>query len=71
MNKLKNTDRKCASAGVMILKASEAHVTGMDKEKFAALEAEDGSTLRAVSVNISKGFDSAEAQEQVAKWRQW
>jgi MerR family transcriptional regulator, thiopeptide resistance regulator len=54
-----------------VLRASEARIIGMGKERFAALQAEGGSIFKAISDNMSKGFDSAEVQEQVAKWRQW
>jgi MerR family transcriptional regulator, thiopeptide resistance regulator len=53
------------------LRNSEARVIKMGKEKFAALQAEGGAIFQAIFDNMSQGFDSAEVQGQVAKWRQW
>lgn len=57
--------------GDKTLEDSEARVIKMGKGKFAAVQAEGGSIFKAISDNMQKGFDSAEVQEQVAKWRQW
>jgi MerR family transcriptional regulator, thiopeptide resistance regulator len=53
------------------LMASEARVMKMSKEKFAALQAEGSAIFKAISDNMEKGYNSAEVQEQVEKWRQW
>jgi DNA-binding transcriptional MerR regulator len=57
--------------GDKVLKDSEARVMKMGKDKFAALQAKGGSIFKAISDNMSQGFDSPVVQEQVAKWRQW
>lgn len=53
------------------LKNSEARVTRMGKEKFAALQAEGGVIFKTIADNMKQGFDSPEIQVQIAKWRQW
>jgi hypothetical protein len=53
------------------LKASEARVTAMDKDKFAAVQAEGDAIFRAISDNMAREFDSREVHEQVARWWQW
>ncbi len=57
--------------GEKTLLESEERVMKMGKEKFAALQAEGGAIFKSISGNMAKGFDSAEVQKQVAKWRQW
>lgn len=57
--------------GDKVLEESEARVIKMGKEKFTALQAEGGLIFKAISDNMSKGFDNAEVQQQVARWRQW
>jgi len=44
------------------LKESEERVTDMDKEKFAALQAEGGKIFQAISHNMTSGCDSTEIQ---------
>jgi MerR family transcriptional regulator, thiopeptide resistance regulator len=53
------------------LKKSEARITGMGKEKFAALQAEGKEIFMAISLNISRGAECPEVQEQISKWRSW
>jgi MerR family transcriptional regulator, thiopeptide resistance regulator len=53
------------------LKASEARIMKMGKEKFAAVQGEGDVIFKAISDNMEKGHKSAEVQEQVVKWRQW
>jgi DNA-binding transcriptional MerR regulator len=57
--------------GESALKESEDRIRAMGREKFAGLQAEGGVIFRAISDNMSRGFDSREVQEQVARWRQW
>jgi len=57
--------------GNRALEESEARVLKMGREKFAALQAEGGLIFKAISDNMSKGFDSAEVQKHIAGWRQW
>ena len=57
--------------GKKTLKDSEACVMKMGKQRFAEIQAEGGVIYRTIVDNRSKGFDSPEVQEQVAKWRQW
>jgi len=53
------------------LEDSEARVMDMGKEGFAGVQAEGDSIFRAMAANMSKGPDSMEVQEQLAKWREW
>ncbi len=53
------------------LRDSDARVMKMGKERFAALQAEGESIFQCIADSMSRGFDSAEVQEQVAKWREW
>jgi MerR family transcriptional regulator, thiopeptide resistance regulator len=53
------------------LNKSEARVTGMGKEKFAALQDEAGEIFKTISLNMSEGVDSPKVQEQIGRWRQW
>jgi len=53
------------------LKKSEALVMNMGKEKFTALQAEGNQIFVAISLNMSRGAESFEVQEQIGKWRQW
>ncbi len=57
--------------GEKTLQESEERVIKMGKEKFAKLQAEGGKIFQTISYNMSKGFDSAEVQKQVAKLRKW
>jgi DNA-binding transcriptional MerR regulator len=57
--------------GDKTLEDSEARIINMGKEKFAALQEEGGAIFKAVSDNMPKGFDSAEVQELVSRWRDW
>lgn len=57
--------------GEKTLKDSEERVMNMGKEKFKALQNEGGVIFKAISENMSKGYDSKEVQELVAKWRNW
>jgi MerR family transcriptional regulator, thiopeptide resistance regulator len=57
--------------GDQTLKDSEARVMAMGTKKFAALQAEGGAIFQAISDKMSKGFDSQDIQELVAKWRVW
>ena len=53
------------------LKESEDRIAGMGKAGFAKVQAEGASIFETIGDNISKGFDSDEVQEQIAKWRKW
>jgi len=57
--------------GESVLKESEDRMLAMGREKFAGLQAEGGAIFRTISDNMTRGFDSKEVQEQVARWRQW
>ncbi len=57
--------------GEETLKDSEERVMNMGKEKFKALQDEGGAIFKAISDNMSKGYDSKEVQELVTKWRNW
>jgi DNA-binding transcriptional MerR regulator len=57
--------------GEKTLEESEARVLKMGKEKFKALQDEGGAIFKAISDNMSKGYDSKEVQELVAEWKNW
>jgi DNA-binding transcriptional MerR regulator len=57
--------------GEKTLEDSEARIIDMGKEKFKALQDEGGAIFKAISDNMSKGYDSKEVQGLVAEWRNW
>jgi hypothetical protein len=57
--------------GKNTLTESEARVTGMGKEKFAALQVEGGVIFQTLCDNMPKGEQSLEVQALIAKWRLW
>jgi MerR family transcriptional regulator, thiopeptide resistance regulator len=57
--------------GENTLNESEARITGMGKDKFGAIQAEGSAIFKTISLNISRGADSPEVQEQIVKWRRW